>query len=435
MLYAGAYAADINPETPQFLFGYPHVERYHTGIHDDLNTAALFVDNGSEQVLFISNDIIFVTKEMAQRVREQITQKTGIPGANIMITATHTHSGPSTVNYASNTSDAVVPRADQSYIDLLVSRMTEAGVEAKKRSEPAIIGLTHAESTGIGTNRRDPEGPSNHDVPVLLVRDAADTHYIACMMVVSMHPTVLHEDSTLISADFHGAAKAYLNAHVFGSECVLLTHSGPCGNQSPRHVTRENTFAEAQRLGTILGQAVEKVASRVVFRNIASINTRHLFLKELPRRTFPPLQQAEQKLSLLRDRIEIMRSSHEPASTIRTVECDIFGAEELVTLSRMQESGELDDYYAASLPAEIQLISLGTWNFVGWSGEVFVEYALEVKQHCPNTFVISMANGETQGYITTKEAAEEGGYEASNALFSYETGLLFVEKTLEMCKA
>jgi hypothetical protein len=46
-----------------------------------------------------------------------------------------------------------------------------------------------------------------------------------------------------------------------------------------------------------------------------------------------------------------------------------------------------------------------------------------------------MANGETQGYITTKEAAEEGGYEASNALFSYETGLLFVEKTLEMCKA
>jgi hypothetical protein len=158
MLYAGAYAADINPETPQFLFGYPHVERYHTGIHDDLNTAALFVDNGSEQVLFISNDIIFVTKEMAQRVREQITQKTGIPGANIMITATHTHSGPSTVNYASNTSDAVVPKADQSYIDLLVSRMTEAGVEAKKRSEPAIIGLTHADSTGIGTTggiRRD----------------------------------------------------------------------------------------------------------------------------------------------------------------------------------------------------------------------------------------------------------------------------------------
>ncbi|MGM0771788.1 MAG: neutral/alkaline non-lysosomal ceramidase N-terminal domain-containing protein [Halobacteriota archaeon] len=434
MLYAGAYSTDINPDTPQFLFGYPHVERYHTGIHDDLTTAALYVNNGSEQILFIANDIIFVSKEMTNRVREQITLKTGIAGSSIMITATHTHSGPKTVNYASNTADSVVPNADQSYIDLLITKMTEAGVQAKKRSEPAIIGLSHADSTGIGTNRRDPGGPSNHDVPTLLVRDAADTHYIACMMIVSMHPTVLHEDSTLISADFHGAAKAYLKSHVFGSECVLLTHSGPCGNQSPRHVTTENTFAEVERLGTILGQAVEKVASQVAFRNMASINTHQVFLEKLPKRTFPPLQQAEKKLSLLRETIQSMRSNHEPANKIRTIECDIFGAEEMVTLSRMQESGELEDYYAASLPAEIHMITLGTWNFVGWSGEVFVEYALEVKQHCPNTFVISMANGETQGYITTKEAADEGGYEASNALFSYETGQLFVEKTLEMCK-
>ena len=33
------------------------------------------------------------------------------------------------------------------------------------------------------------------------------------------------------------------------------------------------------------------------------------------------------------------------------------------------------------------------------------------------------------GYIITKEAADEGGYEASNVLFNYETGNLLVEKT------
>ena len=37
-----------------------------------------------------------------------------------------------------------------------------------------------------------------------------------------------------------------------------------------------------------------------------------------------------------------------------------------------------------------------------------------------------------QGYIVTKEAAEEGGYEASNALFNYQSGQMLVDKTLEI---
>jgi sugar (pentulose or hexulose) kinase len=37
----------------------------------------------------------------------------------------------------------------------------------------------------------------------------------------------------------------------------------------------------------------------------------------------------------------------------------------------------------------------------------------------------------SRGGIVTKEAAEEGGYEASNALFSYQAGDIFVDKTFE----
>ena len=60
-----------------------------------------------------------------------------------------------------------------------------------------------------------------------------------------------------------------------------------------------------------------------------------------------------------------------------------------------------------------------------------IEFALEVKSKAENSFVISCANGEMQGYIVTKEAFEEGGYEASNALFDYRSGEMFVNKTLE----
>jgi hypothetical protein len=51
------------------------------------------------------------------------------------------------------------------------------------------------------------------------------------------------------------------------------------------------------------------------------------------------------------------------------------------------------------------------------------------------SFVISLANGEMQGYIVTEDAAKEGGYEASNTLFDCDAGSIFVTETLKLLKA
>ena len=100
--------------------------------------------------------------------------------------------------------------------------------------------------------------------------------------------------------------------------------------------------------------------------------------------------------------------------------------------ARASKEGRLKAEYESSLPAEIQVIKVGDWTFVAWPGEFFVEYALSIKDKLENTFFITMANGELQGYIVTPEAATEGGYEASNALFSHESGQIIVDKTLNM---
>ena len=86
------------------------------------------------------------------------------------------------------------------------------------------------------------------------------------MLVCSMHPTVLHEDSTLVSGDFFGMARLYLQQHALDEDCPVLRHMGPSGNQSPRHVTKANTFEEAQRLGDILGKAVEAVIPQIQYQ-------------------------------------------------------------------------------------------------------------------------------------------------------------------------
>jgi neutral ceramidase len=111
---------------------------------------------------------------------------------------------------------------------------------------------------------------------------------------------------------------------------------------------------------------------------------------------------------------------------------DWFGAEEGLTLAKAAEAGRLDAVYRSCLPAEIQAIRVGPWWFVGWPGEIFVEYALAVKAQRPHTFIISLANGELQGYIATEEAADGGGYEASNALFAPLSGQILVDATLEL---
>ena len=114
---------------------------------------------------------------------------------------------------------------------------------------------------------------------------------------------------------------------------------------------------------------------------------------------------------------------------------DWFGAGETVTLARAAAEGRIDGVAASCLPAEIQAISIGPWTFVGWPGETFVEYALALEARAQAAHVISLANGELQGYIVTREAIAEGAYEAGNALFDYSSGSILVERTLKLLSA
>ncbi len=299
-LLAGAATADITPRDSQFLFGYPHVKRCSTGAHDPLLSSALYLAAGREQIMFIANDIIFVGKASAERVRARISTATGIPAGNVMVTATHTHSGPVTVDYLSNEDDPAVPKADPAYLALFEDSMVAAACRAKAGAQPAEIGLAIADGSGVGTNRRDPAGPSDPQVPVLMVR-AVGGAPIACMLVCSMHPTILHEDSTLVSADFPGMARRFLQERVFGPEVPVLHHTGPAGNQSPRYVTRANTFAEAERLGAILGSAVAKAIAGIAYSGEAHLGSAQRLL-DLPRRTFPSVEEARLKLEQARRR-------------------------------------------------------------------------------------------------------------------------------------
>ena len=430
-LLAGAGVADITPHNSQYLFGYPHVERYSTGVHDPLLSSALYLSDGRTPLLFVANDTIFIGKATAQRVRQRIEEATGVPAANILVSATHTHSGPSTVDYISLADDPFVPRVDPRYLQLFEDGIVAAGTEAVRRAQPAEVGLAVADGAGVGTNRRDPTGPADPQVPVLLARSVRNDEPIACMIVCSMHPTVLREGSKVVSGDFPGMARRFLQDHLLGPDCPVLHHTGPAGNQSPRHVIHGNTLEEARRLGETLGRAVTDAIGKITFASSLDLDAQRA-LVDLPRRAFPPVADAERQLQRAAEKLAHLRHMGAPPQEIRGAEVDWFGAEETLRLTGLAAEGKLVGAYQSCLPAEVQALKVGPWTFVGWPGEVFVEYALAVKAEVRGTYVISLANGELQGYIVTEAAVSEGGYEASNAIFAPDAGRMLVEATLRL---
>jgi hypothetical protein len=429
-LKAGAAFTNITPKTPHFLHGYPYVKRISEGVHDWLLSSALFITDGTEQAIFISNDILYVGKASVSRIRKEISEKTGVPVSNIMIAATHTHSGPVTVNCAISLNDPVVPEADTEYLQYLEQQIIHAACEAFRNAVPAQAGFALTDGTGIGTNRRNPSWASDTGIPLMIVRDIRGG-YIACMMVCNMHPTVLHEDSKFYSGDFPACARYILQKKYLGCECPVLHFTGAAGNQSPRHVAKSNTFEEAERIGGILAGAVARaIKFGVDYCSGMKITCRN-GLTDLPRRKFPVVEWAEENRNKAVERLNMLREKSDNRQDIRTAEVDLFGAEEQLFLSRQAGNNKLEDYYNTCLPAEIQVIRVGSHTFVAWPGEIFVEYAIALKDKYRDTFLITLANGELQGYIATAEAEKENYYEASNSLFHYSGGDVLL---LETCK-
>jgi hypothetical protein len=253
-------------------------------------------------------------------------------------------------------------------------------------------------------------------------------------VIYGLHPTVLHEDSTLVSSDFPHYTRLELREQ-FGESLTVLYHTAPCGNQSPRFFVSGQTLDEAERLGRRLGKQVAASLAKLEDRDFRSQCLLRGWLRgvKLPRRTLPPVAEAQTLLDRCRAEYDRLRSKHAVPARVRTAECAIFGAEGTLALARLQERGDIDRALRAYLPVEVQAIRIGETHLAGLPGECFTEYALEIKRRWPGrAFVVSLVNGDLQGYIVTEEAAARGGYEAATALFSPAAGRLLVEKTLEL---
>ncbi len=380
MFRAGVAAAEITPNGPVPLFGYPRVERVSSGVHDPLFASALYLDNGDCSVVLIALDLLMLDTRTARALRRSVARRVAVPESHVFVSCTHTHSGPVTSDLLAWHGDPAVPPPDPAYLESVAERAAEAALRAATAARPVEIAWTVADAKGIGGNRLSADGVTDPEAGLLVVRPSDGDRPLALVIVYGMHPTVLHEDSTLVSADFVHYTRQQLRDR-FGQPLTVLYHTAPCGNQSPRRFVRAQTFEEAERLGRALGRAIVGAVDRLKADDFHRSGPLGGLLSEidLPRRAIPSPEEAECLLARYRDEYRRLRSEQAKPAEVRTAECAVFGAEGNLVLARLQQEARFHQMLRACLPIEVQTLRIAEGYLAGLPGELFTEYALEMK--------------------------------------------------------
>jgi neutral ceramidase len=220
--------------------------RPNEGTHDPLSVTALLLDDGSDRVVLFGSDLLVVTENVADRVRENLQDQAGLDPRELFFNASHTHSGPG--GFAPGMLASLFGGAYDPLIEeALVAAFTEAALAAVADPGPASMAAGSTMVPDRIRNRARENAPVDALLQVLSVR--RDDGQTCTVLRYSAHPTVLGGDSMLFSADYPGFLRAAVEEATGGTALFL---SGAVGGMAPRAPGADDGFAKARAMGEAL---------------------------------------------------------------------------------------------------------------------------------------------------------------------------------------
>ena len=433
VLQAGVALSEISPKQGIALAGYPHHPRYNRGVHDPLYAACLVLDDGDTRIAIITMDLAMYVKKKVRVVRAAIVEKTGIPAGNIMICCSHTHSGP----WASGMLDLEAlekeEKPDEEFVALLHDKLVTLAVEATQNPFTAKIGVEKGycgREQGVGGNRRDPLGIADPEVWTIGVQDSQG-NWRVCLVKYALHPTFLHSDNFLVSADYPGYIRKYFQT--VRPDMIFLFAQGTSGNQSPRYFRSGKTFTEAERVGTAIGREADRILAEMTLSSEVSLLVKSteadVDVRELPEKAEAEAQATQQKRTW-----DEVKASGAPERDVWNVELRFLGAEDTLGYVLLKERGREPELLVEEMPVEVQVIGIGDVRIAGLQGEIFAEFGLTIQYRSPfdKSFVIELANGCLPGYAATAQAYAQGGYETGASMLTGRSGEQLVEAAVRL---
>jgi hypothetical protein len=443
-LHAGAARVKLDPPAGLAMLGYGGRVGRNIGVHDDLAAQALVLDDGATRVAIVGVDLLALGVRIADDIRDRVATRTGIRADSILVCATHTHSAPAFNIFATPRADAKPAEGrDLEWERALPEKIASAIVQADKTLEPATLRATTSNFT-LGIHRRlmrphrqvqtaaNRSGPADAEV-IALGAYRPNGSPIAFLMNYPCHGVVLCEDNLLYSRDWPGFAMDEIETAATassGERPISIFIQGATGNIDPR--SRGN-FEVAEQHGRAMGrgaldalqQAPSLAAARIAARRIAL----NLKLKDLGG-----------ELAIARDcaaQTQASLDSHRGGDGYQLKRLRDHHAQSLAALSALEALEEQDrrdrrvDLAHRELATAMTLVTIGNLAIVGIPGELFVELGLAIRAN-PNfaqTLIAGYCN-DLIGYIPTRAAYDEGGYEVDTARIAAGSGETIVDTAL-----
>ena len=395
---AGIARTVITPSEPVWMAGYASREHPSEGTLVDLWAKALAIEDAKGQkVVLITTDLLGIPAKMSARIRDQIAIRHGLTRSQIILSSSHTHTGPVLMDalfdiYVLNEQQL---NSVKKYSNELENKIIALTGEALRSMVPAQI-FSQNGVTRFQVNRRnnteatlvqqtDLKGPNDYSVPVLKVADQ-EGNLLAVAFGYSCHATVL--SFYQFSGDYPGFAQIELEKLYPGATAMFFQGTGADQNPLPRR-----TVALAQQYGKELAAAVERVLNE-------------------------DMNRLEPLISTAYSEIDLAFSSPPSKEALQKIESETEGYQKRWAtrqLATLQKNGSL----VKSYPYPIQMWRLGNQCIMTMGGEVVIEYSIQLKKlFGPEIFVMGYVNDD-MAYIPSETILSEGGYEGESSQMVY----------------
>ncbi|HXH99891.1 MAG TPA: hypothetical protein VNI52_06460 [Sphingobacteriaceae bacterium] len=420
---AGAAKVNITPPLGTLING-DFVSHYARLIHDDLFAKALVLQNGEVSTAIIIVDICLMDKTFTDSAKASITQKTGIPANNILISATHTHAAGSVMS-------VLLGAADLPYRQSLEVLIVQAAVDAYQKLRPAKIGFgslnapEHVlcrryymkdgfDKPNIISNKQDQvktnpigaehfiERPAGVPDPGLnyLAVQAADGKWISLLANYSLHYVGDWENGT-ISSDYFGVFASHLQKKLNAdADFIGMMSNGTSGDiniwdfQNPDRYPKGH-FEKSELIGTDLADKVAGSLDGIRWDANPELAVNY---DEL---AIPVRKPSQTELEAAKQLVK--QTDYSKFSITDDGALEKLYAREQILLNE----------YPDTINMPLQILKIGDSLIGAMAGEFFAETGLKLKSDSPvsNYFTITMANG-IFGYVPPAHEIEKGGYES-----------------------
>ncbi len=424
-LKAGFARVNINPPMGISIRGYYKV-RLAEAILDDLEINALALELGDVKTLLLSIDHCGVAQELSMEFRKAASASTGIPTENIIIAATHTHTGPGLLL---ETEDELI----KEYTAFVKKRFADVAKFAVDDLKPAKMGFGKGTAPNVafirryvmkdgslktnpGVNNPDivrPAGDTDESVNVLRFdREGADS---IVFVNFANHPDVV--GGCKISADWPGLLRTNVEKILDNTKCIFF--NGAQGdvnhvNVHPKGGDLNGMFMDfddvsrgyshAQYIARVVTGGVLQAFDKVEYIDVDT-------LKSEQRVIAVPSNKADPKDLPEAHRINDLHNAgkdHElpyEGMMLTTV---------VAEAARMVRLENAPDTFDMTLSAMI----IGPVAIIGIPGEPFsgIGFGLKATEGYEMILPCCLSNG-SQGYFPMQDSYDEGGYEARSSRF------------------